>query len=164
VPIGCFDEDKNPVDPSQYVIGFTRVYAYDDRANQNPQVDKLTFEGNPVDLAHGIDMDRCTTQKRRDCPELKIDVAVTDASWEENPGDKDPDGNVRREQIWAAYFSSIGQLGSDARLLYDPVRGKVDGSEIKYQAPNEASDGTLWVVIHDNRGGASWVEIPLHVH
>ncbi len=164
VPLACFDENENQLDPSQYVIGFTRVYAYDERTNTNPVFDRFTFEGSPIDLTKGIDMDRCTTDKRRDCPELKIDVAVTEASWEQNPGDKDADGNERKEQVWAAYFANVGQLSGDARLLYDPVRGKVDGSEIKYQAPNEAGDGSLWIVAHDNRGGATWVEIPLHVH
>ena len=54
-------------------------------------------------------------------------------------------------------------------FIYDHLRtprgrGKVDGSEIKYQAPNEIGEGTVWIVVHDNRGGASWVQIPLHVH
>ncbi len=164
VPLACFDENENKLDPSQYVIGFTRVYAYDTRANANPVIDHVSFEGNPVDLTHGIDMDHCATPKRRDCPELKLDVTVTPDSWEVNPSDKDPNGNVRHEQIWAAYFSSIGQLASDARLLYDPAQGLVSGSEVKYQAPNEVGDGTLWIAVHDNRGGASWVSVPIHVH
>ena len=164
VPIACFDADENQLDPSQYVIGFTRVYAYDERTNANPIFDQLTFEGNPVDLTKGIDMDHCTTAKRSDCPELKIDTAVKPESWESNPSDVDPDGTVRHEQVWAAYFANIGQLAGDARLLYDPARGKVDGSEIKYQAPYEIGDGLLWVVMHDNRGGATWVQVPLHVH
>ena len=164
VPIGCFDEQENPVDPSQYVIGFTRVYAYDELTNANPVIDTVTFQGNPVDPTKGIDLDHCTTDKRRDCPEVTFDVKVTDASWELNPSDKDPDGNVRHEQVWAAYFANVGQLEGDARLLFDPVQGKVDGSEVKYQPPNEIGDGLLWIVVHDNRGGASWVTVPLHVH
>jgi hypothetical protein len=164
VPIACFDDDENQLDPSQYVIGFTRVYAYDTRTNANPVIDHVTYQGSPVDLAKGIDVDRCTTALRGDCPEVTFDITVTDASWEANPGDKDPDGNIRHEQVWAAYFSNVGQLEGDARLLYDPVRGKVDGSEVNYQAPNEAGDGIVWIVVHDNRGGASWVQVPLHVH
>ena len=41
---------------------------------------------------------------------------------------------------------------------------QVDGSEVKYQAPNEAGDGSFWIVAHDNRGGATWIEVPVHVH
>ena len=163
VPIGCFDDDRNRVDPSEYVIGFTRAYAYASRTNANPVVASVTFEGRPVNLAKGIKVDRCTTAKRSECPEVSIDVSTTDASWEENPGDKDPDGNIRHEQLWATYFASVGELGGNARLLYDPVRGKIDRLEIKYQAPNEAGDGTLWIVVHDNRGGTTWVLVPLHV-
>jgi hypothetical protein len=164
VPIGCFDDDKNPLDPSQYVIGYTRVYAYTDRTNANPTIDHVTYEGDPVDLAKGVDVDRCTTARRSDCPEKKFDVVVPDTSWELNPSDKDIDGTIRHEQIWAAYYSPVGQLEGDARLLYDPAQGKIDGSEVKYQPPNEAGEGSLYIVVHDNRGGASWAVVPLHVH
>jgi hypothetical protein len=164
VPIGCFDENKNQLDPSQYVIGYTRVFAYADRTNQNPEIQAVTQDGTAIDPAKGMKMAPCTTAKRSDCPEIKIDVTVPDTSWELNPGDKDPDGNVRHEQIYVTYYSSVGQLEGDARLLYDPVRGKVDGSEVKYQAPNETGEGTMWIVVHDNRGGVAWQVVPLHVH
>jgi hypothetical protein len=164
VPIGCFDENKNRLDSSQFVIGLTRVFAYATRTNANPVLEGVTFEGDPVDLAKGIKLSPCTTAKRSDCPEKKIDVQVPETSWELNPGDKDPNGVERHEQIYAAYFSDVGQLEGAARLLYDPARGKVDGSEVKYQAPNETGEGTLFIVVHDNRGGATWVTIPLHVH
>jgi hypothetical protein len=164
VPIGCFDEQKNRLDASQYVIGFTRIYAYADRTNTNPSIDQVTFQGNPVDLAKGIKMDRCVADKRANCPELKIDVTVPDAVWEINPGDKDPNGDTRHEQVYVDYYASIGQFEDAVRLLYDPVRGKIDDTAAKYQAPNDAGEGTMWVVIHDNRGGASWVIVPLHAH
>ena len=164
VPIGCFDEQRNKLDPSQYVLGYTRVYAYADRTNANPEISAVTLDGTPIDPDKGMKMAPCTTAKRSDCPELRIDVNVPETSWELNPGDKDPDGNVRHEQIYVAYYSSVGQLEGDARLLYDPARGKVDGSEVKYQAPNETGEGTLWIVVHDNRGGVTWQVVPLHVH
>jgi hypothetical protein len=164
VPLGCFDDQKNQLDASQFVIGYTRVYAYAARANANPVVDAVTFEGDPIDLAKGIKMAPCATTKRSDCVNHKIDVRVPEASWEENPGDKGPDGTIRKEQIYVSYFSNVGQLGGAARLLYDPVRGKVDGSEVDYQAPNENGEGTMWIVVHDNRGGATWAVVPLHVH
>jgi hypothetical protein len=164
VPIGCFDDDKNQVDPSQYVIGYTRVYAYTDRTNANPVIDHVTYQGDTVDVAKGVDMERCKTEKRSDCPEVTFDVVVPEDSWELNPSDKDPDGTIRHEQIWAAYYASVGQLEGDARLLYDPARGKIDGSEVKYQAPNEAGEGTVWIVVHDNRGGANWAVVPIRVH
>jgi hypothetical protein len=164
VPIGCFDDEKNLLDASQYVIGYTRVFAYAVRTNANPEIQAVTFEGAAIDKVKGIKMSPCTTAKRSDCPELSIDVTVPESSWELNPGDRDPDGTVRHEQVYVSYFASVGQLEGDARLIYDPVRGRVDGSEVKYQAPNETGEGTLWVVLHDNRGGTSWQVVPLHVH
>jgi hypothetical protein len=43
------------------------------------------------------------------------------------------------------------------------VVGRVAGSEVKYQAPQNTADGKLWAVVHDNRGGAAWAEIDVHV-
>ena len=163
VPIGCFDEDHQRLGAEDYVFGFTRVYAYATRRNANPEITGATLEGSPIRPESGIKVDRCGAAKRSDCPELKIDVAVSDPSWEINPEDIDPDGVVRHEQIWAAYYSDLGQFGSDARLLYDPRAGKIDGSETKYQAPNDPGDGNVWIVVHDNRGGVSWLHFPIHV-
>lgn len=162
VPIGCFDEDHNRLGAADYVLGFTRVYAYETRKNANPVIEKLTFEGKDVDPRVGIKMDHCTKPTRTECPELKLDVVVADASWEVNPTDAEAVG-TRHEQLWAAYHADIGQIQGDARLLYDALKGKVPGTETKYQAPSDPGDGQLFVVVHDNRGGAAWVTIPLHV-
>ena len=163
VPIGCFDENHTRLGPDDYVFGFTRVYAYGTRRNANPEIVEATFEGKPINPQTGIKIDHCTTAARADCPELKIDVSVPESSWEINPEDIDPDGVVRHEQIWAAYYSDMGLFESDARLLYDPRAGRIDGSETKYQAPNDTGDGNIWILVHDNRGGVNWLQIPIHV-
>lgn len=163
VPLGCFADDGTRLGAEDYVLGLTRVYAYDKLKNANPVLDKVLFQGIPVDPRLGIKVDRCTTALRRDCPELPIDTTVTDESWELNPNDLDPDGNPVHEQVWVDYYAQMGQFDSDARLLYDTRAGKVPGSENKYQAPNEPGSGTLFIVAHDNRGGAAWTTMPLHV-
>jgi hypothetical protein len=159
VPLGCFDENENQLAPSEYVIGFTRVYAYASRTNANPVIHQALFQGNPVDPT-GVHVDRCTTDP---CPELTFDVDVPESSWEENPGDVDPAGRLRHEEIWVDYYSSIGTLEENARLLYDAVAGKSSNSQVKFQGPGATGDGKLWAVVHDNRGGVAWVEIDVHV-
>jgi hypothetical protein len=174
VPFGCFDAAKNRLGPDDYVIGFSRIYGYDTRTNANPEITEAHQEGAKIDLHDGIIVDHCTSKPKDTtgaaataaemaCPKIKLDIVVPESSQEPNESDHGPDGSIRKEQIWAAYYTTLGKLGSDARLLYDAVSGKVPGSENDYQAPMEAGEGKIWIVVHDNRGGANWLELPLHV-
>lgn len=161
VPIQCTDEDGVPLSPDDYVIGINRVYAYGDRTNANPVVERVTVDGVDVDPAKGITVDHCVATKRADCKPVKIDVKVADASWEENPS---PGlSTTQREQIWATYYSDIGDLKDEARLLFDSTKGRISESDNEFRAPYEPSEGTLWTVVHDNRAGAAFVVLPLHI-
>jgi hypothetical protein len=161
VPIQCTDEQGKQLTPDDYVIGINRVYSYGDRTNTNPVVEKVTLDGADVDLQAGITVDHCVASRRSDCKEWKIDVRVSDASWEINP---EPGEAVNQhEQIWATYYSDQGDLEDDARLLFDSTKGRVSESAVKYRAPYAPGDGTLWIVVHDNRVGAAFVVLPFHV-
>lgn len=162
VPIQCTDENGVQLPPSDYVIGISRVYSYTARTNTNPVIEKITFEGKDVDLAQGITVDRCTAVTRMECPETKIDVRVSESSWEENPSEV-IDGRVLREQIWVSLYSDKGEIGTDARLLFDTTKGRPSETEVTYRAAAEPGRGTLWAVVHDNRGGQAWVVVPVTV-
>lgn len=162
VPIQCTDENGVQLAPSDYVIGINRVYSYGDRTNTNPNVTSITLDGVAIDPAAGITVDPCVASRRSDCREWKIDVKVDDASWEINPGEPG-ESETKHEQIWATYYSDIGDLEDDARLLFDSSQGRVSDSDVKYRAPGAAGDGTLWIVVHDNRAGAAFVVLPFHV-
>jgi hypothetical protein len=160
LPLRCTDEEGVMLPPSDYVIGISRVYAYAERTNTNPVIEKVTLEGADVDLAAGITIETCKASKRSQCKDNKIDVRVSEASWEENPGsEKAP----LREQIWVTYYTDVGEFENDARLLFDSTKGRVSESDNKYRASNEPRDGTIWAVVHDNRGGAAWVTLPVRV-
>ncbi len=163
VPIQCTDEEGRLLPPSDYVIGFVRVYAYENKTNANPVIDGVTYQGGPVDVARGVTVPPCRNVKRRatDCPEHELNVNVPETSWEENVSAVST--GERREQIWATYYTNFGDLQNDARLLYDPTRGRITENHLTYRAPADVGDGTVWAVVHDNRGGASWVLIPIHV-
>ncbi len=162
VPVLCSDESGKRLPPSDYVIGIARVYAWADRVNTNPVVESLTAGGNDVDLTAGITLDRCTSAKESECAENKIGLRVSEASWEPNPSEVTRDGELR-EQIWVDYYADLGTFDDEARLLFDTRQGRVSESDVKYRAPKDAADGTLWAVVHDNRGGAAWVSAPLHI-
>ena len=160
VPIQCTDENGTALGPEDFVIGINRVYAYADRTNTNPVVEHVTLDGAEVDLQKGLTVDHCVAQRRSDCKAVKLDVRVSDASWEPNPGE---DGRTQNEQIWATYYSDLGDLKDDARLLFDSKKGRVSESAVEYRAPYDPGEGTVWIVVHDNRAGATFVVLPLHV-
>lgn len=164
VPLQCVDEENQKLPPSDYVIGISRVYSYDTRVNTNPIIERVTFDGKDVDMAKGIEVETCKgVSKREECPEHKIDVKVSEASWEENPSETSPAGGAIREQVWVAYYGTHGDFEDVARLLFDTRRGRVSESDVVWRAPYDPVDGTMWMVVHDNRGGAAWVIVPFHV-
>jgi hypothetical protein len=143
--------------------GFVRQYAYDTFTNTNPELQQVTLNGNMVDANAGITLATCGQNRRSDCSEQKLDVAVPDTSWEENPGDTDMNGNPQHEVIWVDWYETLGDLETDARLVYDARAGRLKDSSLKYYPPKDPGDGTLYAVLHDNRGGVSWAIFPLHV-
>jgi hypothetical protein len=162
VPVGCFDANHNPLDPSDYVIGFTRVYAYATWTNANPVISQVTFNGDAVPDG-GIQIPHCTASKRQSCPGYALDTVVPSSSWEPDPGDIGQDGNPRHEEIWVDYYTTQGALDDDARLLYDAVQGGQTDTATKLHAPQVPGPGMVWAIAHDNRGGAAWQAIPVQV-
>lgn len=156
-PVGCFDAQHNPLGPNDYVFGFSRVYAYEQLENQNPAIDHVDVEGQSVDLQLGFQVSHCGGNG---CASVHIGPVVPASSQEADPVNKG------KEEIWAEFFTSIGALSNEARLLYNTTTGSVGGPSVtdnQFQPPTAPGDGTIWIVVHDNRGGASWVSVPVHV-
>jgi hypothetical protein len=163
VPLQCVDEENQKLPPADYVIGISRVYAYDTKTNENPVIEGMTFDGEEVDFAKGIEVETCKgVEKRANCPGHNIVVRVSEASWEQNPGET-AGGASLREQIWVAYYGDHGDFQDVARLLFDTTKGRVAESDNVWRAPYDPVDGTIWAVVHDNRGGAAWVVVPVRV-
>jgi hypothetical protein len=162
VPVLCTDENGVKLPPSDYVIGISRVYSYADRTNTNPVIQAMTLAGQDVLEGQGVTLPKCTADHEKDCPENKLGVRVSDSSWELNPSDVTRTGEPH-EQIWVDWYSDIGSFDDEARLLFDTQEGRISDSDDTYRAPKDTGDGTLWAVVHDNRGGASWIVVPLHI-
>jgi hypothetical protein len=162
VPIGCFDENENPLGPDDYVIGFTRVYAYTTWTNTNPVISQVTFNGNAVTDA-GIVVPHCTSRKQADCTSYSLDTVVPPSSDLPNPAVLGSNGQPVNEEIWVDYFTTQGSLDDDARLLYDPVQGQISNTATNFRPPKTAGSAVLWSVVHDNRGGASWQQMAVQV-
>ena len=186
VPIGCFDSSGNQLGPDDWVLGFTRVYAYEKDAgvtNANPVISYVDVAGKhlPVTPQPGapqvymapacdspegcLSMPACTSGGS-DC-KVQMGPVVPQSSWEPNPEETDVHGNMAHEEIWVDFFATFGNLQDEARLLYDTQTGSVgdpNQTDTVFQGPSEKGTGYVWMVVHDNRGGAAWVTIPVLVH
>ena len=161
VPVLCTDEDDMPLPPSDYVIGISRVYAYPDRINTNPVIEAATFEqrrhpraGHHGRELHDGEAERLQGEQDRP-PRLRRELGAQ------------PFGGGARRRAARADLGGLvlgrGHDVRDSRLLFDTRDGRVGDTEVKYHAPKDVTDGTIWGVVHDNRGGATWLVIPLHV-
>jgi hypothetical protein len=182
VPVGCFDAKGNQLGPDDWVLGYTRVYAYDSLTNANPVISYVDVAGQKLALTQGdgpqiyeapacdagagcLSMSPCTSSDQNQC-QVKIGPVVPSSSWEVNPEQTDVNGNPLHEEIWADFYSSIGRVQYSARLLYDPSTGSIGGPDTtdnNFQPPSSPSEGYIWIVVHDNRSGAAWVTIPVSI-
>ena len=171
MPLGCFDADHVALGPDDYVFAFSLVYAFDQRTNANPVITQLTFGGTPVDPNLGITVDHCGSAaadvngavNRGNCPRTGMDVVVPDASWEDNPADLDVNGKARKEEIRVQYFATDGKFANDTINLFDATAGRITGTSDDFTAPALPGENTIWAIVRDDRGGATWLSIPLHV-
>jgi hypothetical protein len=181
VPIGCFDKNHNQLGADDWVFGFTRVYAYDTLKNQNPVVSYVDIGGTKLQVAPQagapqiyttpacnsstgcLSMPRCQSSDGSQC-QISFGPVVPSSSWEVNPEETDVNGKPLHEEIWVDFYATFGNLGDEARLLYDSTTGSLgDPSKTNtlFQAPSTAGTGFIWMVVHDDRGGASWITMPV---
>jgi hypothetical protein len=179
VPFGCFDDMHHRLGPDDYVLGFTRVYAYDTSTNTNPIITNIDVDGQLQDPGKAVvTTTACTASRRADCPSVHIGPVVPATSWECNTevvdknmqscasGIKTP-GPGLGEEIWVDFYSSFGSFSNSARILYDPSTGSIGGpgtTDTKFEPPSQPGSGFIWIVVHDDRGGAVWSTVSVTVH
>jgi hypothetical protein len=163
-PFGCFDESNRALGPRDFVFAFTRVYAFADRRNANPVIGSLTFGGATVDPVAGITVGHCTASDETRCPKTNLDTIVPDSSWEIDPGALDPSGGQAHEAIWVDYYATGGRFDNDSVALFDAHSGRAPSSADGYAAPLSPGPRTLWAVVHDTRGGTSWISVPVNTN
>jgi|CZKU01.1.fsa_nt_gi hypothetical protein len=161
VPFGCFDSSEHQLGPNDFVFSYARIYSFPDRANANPVIDKLMFGGNTADVDSGVTVRHCTASSVQDCSTTAVDTVVAPSSQELDPGTLDANGNPLKEEIWVDYYVAGTQFVNDTEVLYDPVTGRLTGTEDDLYAPREIGGMQLWAVVHDNRGGVNWLNVPL---
>ena len=163
IPVGCFDSNHNQLGADDFVFGFTRVYVEADPTEVNPVISKVDIGGGSATRL-GIDGGVATTAFEATtcggdadtCPHHAIGPVVSPSL----PSNK---------QVWADYYATAGTFTSSARLLFGPMvtLSIPSGTNDEYVSPNTGSSipatNFIWIVVHDDQGGADWVTVPLHI-
>jgi hypothetical protein len=164
LPIGCFDDTTHQeLGPDAFVVGFTRVFVFDTRRNAVPVMDGITFQGQKVDFTKGITTTKCHKNKQGQCDTVKFDVQFNDSIAETDPDNVDSNGHVHQETIYVDWFTTDGQFRSDRKILFDGNLGRPPKTEVEYAPPPTPLTGTMWAVLHDNRGGTMWQAFPFTI-
>ena len=143
----------------EYVIGLKRIQVRSSDRNQNPSIEQVTFDGEDWPETTVKTVSACDSEKNdykpcADASKHTIAVRPTAASVESG---KTEFGVSFTEQVIVEYYATEGIFEYEIKIAADPETG--------WAARRAASgkDLTLWMVVHDDRGGATWVERHVHV-
>lgn len=160
IPFACTDSTTGrELEPSEYVVGVKRVYVRSSDQNQNPEIERVLFDGDdwPVDEIKEVDSCDTDTNDYTVCKgnaKHRVAAIVSPASFESGT---DEYGRDFSEQLVIQHYSTEGIFEGEVRVADDPTTGwvarrRASGSEI-----------TLWFVARDDRGGVGWAERRVHV-
>jgi hypothetical protein len=166
-PFACFDDRHHELGVEDGVFGFTRVTISQTRRNAIPKLDAIELGWKAVDPAVGIVTPRCDRGLLEwltdDCDSVSVSAAFDDAEAELDPDNVGPDGRAARETLYTDWFVTIGRFEHDRHIEIDPFTGRPPLRDVLYEPWRSSGKGTVWAVLHDNRGGTSWLSVPLVV-
>jgi len=152
VPIGCFDSNGNALGPDDFVFGFTRIYVSDTVTDTNPVITRVDAPDGGLGVSQGTTSALSVASCSSKCPKIPIGPVI------QTP--------TAGREVWVDFFSTAGTFNSDARLLYSATTGSEgppSTTDTDFSAPPDAGGQLLWMVVHDDHNGASWVTVPVEV-
>ncbi|HET7542792.1 MAG TPA: hypothetical protein VFK05_23130 [Polyangiaceae bacterium] len=143
----------------EYVVGLKRIQVRNSDRNSNPGIEQVLFDGaewpeDEVKTVTACDTDNNDYKACADDTKHKLGARPTAASVESGQSEFGVDFT---EQVIIEYYATEGVFEYDVKIAADPETG--------WAARKAASgkDLTLWMVVHDDRGGATWAERHVHV-
>ena len=143
----------------EYVVGLKRIQVRSQDQNDNPQIEHVSFDGQDWPEGEVKEVIPCDTDENdyTTCAENtkhRIGARPTAASVESGRTEFGVDFT---EQVIIEYYATEGVFEYEIKIASDPETG--------WAARKAASgkDLTLWMVVHDDRGGATWTERRVHV-
>ncbi|HKO49153.1 MAG TPA: hypothetical protein VJV79_15580 [Polyangiaceae bacterium] len=143
----------------EYIVGLKRIQVRAADRNRNPEIEQVLFDGTDWPETEikqvlacdtdGNDYEPCAADTKH-----KISARPTAASVESGRTEFGVDFT---EQVIIQYYATEGVFENEVKIVAEPETG--------WAARKAASgkDLTLWMVVHDDRGGATWVERHVHV-
>ena len=143
----------------EYVVGLKRIRIQESDRNQNPVIEQVTFDGQdwPEDEVRQVTPCDSASNDYKPCAaSTKHRVAARPSSASVEMGVSEF-GLGFNEQVIVEYYATEGIFEHEIKTAEEPETG--------WAARKAASgrDLTLWMVVHDNRGGESWVQRQVHV-
>ncbi|MEI9949818.1 MAG: hypothetical protein WDO74_12765 [Pseudomonadota bacterium] len=143
----------------EYIVGLKRIQVRSADRNQNPQIEQVVFDGQDWPEAEVKEVIACDTDNNdykpcADNTKHQIGARPTAASVESGTTEFGVDFT---EQVIIEYYATEGVFEHEIKIAAEPETG--------WAARKAASgkDLTLWMVVHDDRGGATWAERHVHV-
>lgn len=143
----------------EFVLGLKRIAVRDGDRNHNPVIDRVTFDGAPWPEDELKVVSPCATDGNDYKPcagASKHQIAAVPSSNSTESG-RTEFGIDFHEQVVVEYYATEGVFENEVKIAAQPATG--------WAARKTASgkDLTLWMVVHDDRGGASWATRKVHV-
>ncbi len=143
----------------EYVVGMKRIQVRDTDRNQNPVIEQVTFDGVDWPETEVKTVSACDTTsndyKPCDGP-TKHQISARPSADSTEHGTTQF-GAAFTEQVIIEYYATEGVFEYEIKIASSPDTG--------WAARKAASgkDLTLWMVVHDDRGGATWAQRQVHV-
>jgi hypothetical protein len=143
----------------EYVVGLKRVQVRTTDRNLNPVVEQVTFDGqdwpeDEVKVVTACDTEGNDYKKCSDASKHQLGAVPTAGSVESGLTQF---GAPFTEQVIIEYYATEGIFEYEIKIAAEP--------ETHWAARKAAigKDLSLWMVVHDDRGGATWAERQVHV-
>lgn len=160
LPFRCQDpESGRDLELDEFVVGLKRITVRETDRNQNPIIERITFDGEewPADEVKQVGHCDVSDFTYDDCPDTnkhQLDAQVAAESFERGT---DEHGRAFDEQLVVQYYATEGIFENELKTGEESKNGWV---------ARKAAAGrtlTLWFVARDNRGGVSWAERQVEV-
>lgn len=160
LPFACKESGSGRVMAlEEFVVGLKRVQVRSTDRNQNPQIEQILFDGqnwpeSEVKTVVACDTDKNDYDACAADTKHELGARPTAASVESGQTQFGVDFS---EQVIVEYYATEGIFENEVKVAAEPETG--------WAARKAASgkDLTLWMVVHDDRGGATWAERHVHV-
>jgi hypothetical protein len=160
LPFSCKERGSGRIMAlEEYVVGLKRVQVRQTDRNQNPAIEQVTFDGadwpsDELKTVTACDSEGNDYKPCADASKHRISAHPSAASTERGTTEF---GAAFEEQVVVEYYATDGIFEYEVKIG--------SAAETGWAARKAAvgKDLTLWMVVHDDRGGATWAQRQVHV-